>query len=64
MENVTQIIEAAGGRQAVIAAFNIKLRVLLHHVQAGQLPAVWFAVLEDMANQQLPRELFSFKKRS
>lgn len=58
---ITQIIDAAGGRDAVIAALGIGQRVLQHHIQRGQLPAVWFWALEDMANRQLPRELFSFK---
>jgi hypothetical protein len=62
MENTSHIIDAAGGRQAVIDALGIKLRVLQHHIQHGQLPAVWFWVLEDMANQPLPRNLFSFKQ--
>jgi len=60
--NIPQIIEAAGGRDAVLAALDIKLRVLLHHIQHGQLPAIWFWVLEDMAGEPLPRHLFSFKR--
>jgi hypothetical protein len=61
MEHVNQIIDAAGGRKAVINALGIQLRVLLHHIQKNQFPAIWFWILEEMADEPLPRELFSFK---
>ena len=61
MNHVNQIIDAAGGRKAVIDALGIQLRVLLHHIQKNQLPAIWFWVLDDMADATLPRDLFSFK---
>jgi hypothetical protein len=60
MNTAQEIIDAAS-RPAVKARFDVQDRVIRHHIARGQLPSEWFAALEDMTGQALPRHLFSFK---
>ena len=61
MTTAHDIIERAG-REAVMERFNVKMRVIQHHLANGRLPAEWYAGLCDMTGQvSLPLTLFNFK---
>lgn len=60
MNTAHEIVDAAG-RDVIKARLDVQDRVIRHHVARGQLPSDWFAALEDMTGQELPRHLFSFK---
>ena len=61
MKTAHDIIERAG-REAVMERFNVKMRVIQHHLANGRLPAEWYAGLCDMTGQvSLPLSLFNFK---
>jgi len=59
--DIKQIIEHAGGVDAVARRFG-KKREYVQRLQYGdKLPASWYAALEVMTEWQLPRSLFSFQ---
>ena len=61
MKTAHDIIERAG-REAVMERFNVKMRVIQHHLANERLPAEWYAGLCDMTGQvSLPLSLFNFK---
>ena len=61
MNTAHDIIDAVG-REAVMERFNVKMRVIQHHLANGRLPAEWYAGLCDMTGQvSLPLSLFNFK---
>ena len=61
MQTAHDIIAAAGGRQAVASAVNVSPENVTNLAGAGKLPAAWFAALERLTGEQLPRHLFTFK---
>lgn len=61
MKTAHDIIERAG-REAVMDRFNVKVRVIQHHLANGRLPADWYAGLCELTGQdKLPLHIFSFK---
>ena len=60
MKTASDIV-AALGEDAVAAAFGITVKQVRKRVREGLLPTLWFAALERMAGQPLPRQAFSFK---
>jgi hypothetical protein len=59
--DIKQIIEQAGGVDAVARRFG-KKREYVQRLQYGhKLPASWFAALEAMTERPLPHRLFSFQ---
>ena len=61
MKTASDIIQAAGGRDAVAKAIGVIPRYITDRAREGELPASWFDSLEKMTKRKLPRELFSFK---
>jgi len=55
------IISLAGGLDAIALRVGVNKASARVMVSRGPIPASWFAALEDMTGQQLPRNLFSFK---
>jgi hypothetical protein len=55
------VITQAGGIDAVAARVGVRAESARVMASRGPLPASWFAALEDMTGQALPRHLFSFK---
>jgi hypothetical protein len=60
MKTAQDIIDTIG-RERVMDLFGVKVRVIQHHLARGTLPADWYAGLCDLAGQDLPRHLFTFK---
>ena len=60
MEQITHLYDKIG-RAQIMAAFEVGPRVLQHHAALGVLPSTWFAGMEALAGEPLPRQLFSFK---
>lgn len=61
MENVSDIIKAAGGRQVVAEIMGVVPGQVTNYASANHLPASWFDAMERLTGQTLPRSLFSFK---
>ena len=62
MKTASEIIEAAGGRDAVASVFDLNPRHVGNILRADdKLPASWYDRLEHITGQKLPRRLFSFK---
>jgi hypothetical protein len=55
------VIAQAGGIDAVAGRIGVRPESARVMASRGKLPASWFAALEDMTGQPLPRCLFSFK---
>ena len=60
MKTVHDIIDAAG-RDAIKDRFGVQDRVIRMAISQNRIAASWFAALEEMTGQPLPRHLFSFK---
>ena len=60
MKSAQDIIEAIG-RDRIKDRFGVNDRVVRHYAATGRLPAQWFAALCEMAGQDLPRTLFTFR---
>ena len=61
MQNVSNIIDACGGRDAVADLVGVKPTAVKFAAGNGKLPAMWFDALERKIGAPLPRHLFSFK---
>jgi hypothetical protein len=61
MKTPREIIDRAGGTLAVAMRLDTTAANVRNQASKGILPAQWFALLEDMTGQTLPRQLFSFK---
>lgn len=60
MKTAHEIIDAVG-RDAIKARFGVQDRVVRLAISQDRIAASWFAALEEMTGQPLPRHLFSFK---
>ena len=60
METAKDIIDAVG-RDAIKNRFGVQDRVIRAATKQNRIAASWFAALEEMTGQPLPRHLFSFK---
>ena len=60
MKTHRDIIETLG-REAIAAKLGIALRRVDRARTENALPASWYAALCDLAGQDLPRHLFTFK---
>ena len=60
METVHDIVNAVG-RDAIKHRFGVQDRVIQSSISQNRIAASWFAALEEMTGQPLPRHLFSFK---
>jgi hypothetical protein len=58
-----EIIDSIG-RDRVAEALGVEAGRVRRALYEPQLPASWYAVLCDMAGQDLPRSAFTFKIRS
>jgi hypothetical protein len=55
------IISLAGGLDAIAKRVGVNKASARVMLSRGLIPSSWFAALEDMTGQTLPRHLFSFK---
>ena len=60
METPKDIIDTIG-REQVIARLGVDKRRVDRAALQSELPALWYAALEEMAGEPLDRSLFSFK---
>ena len=60
METPKDIIDTIG-REQVIARLGVDKRRVDRAALQGELPALWYAALEEMVGVPLDRSLFSFK---
>jgi hypothetical protein len=55
------IISLAGGLDAIAKRVGVNKASARVMLSRGLIPSSWFAALEDITGQTLPRHLFSFK---
>jgi hypothetical protein len=65
VQMIRVLVDKAGGHEAVAKRVGLAEKnartVVNTHIRSGKLPAQWFAALEEMAKQVIPRHLFTFK---
>ena len=60
MTNASDIIDALG-QDAICQRMDIKADAVAKARKAGKLPSAWYAALCELAGQDLPRHVFTFK---
>ena len=60
MKTPREILDGIG-RDRIVETLGVDKRRVNRAAYDDQLPALWYAALCDLAGQDLPRELFSFK---
>ena len=61
MKTPREILDTIG-RERVAQAIGVDMRRVNRAAYAVQLPALWYSAICEMAEQDLPHDLFTFKR--